>query len=217
MMNNKIFTLSLLLIALTMVGFSCQRYLPNAFKKSLITLEVNEQGVVKAVWPRLFIPAVVFPEDGVIVINDDQDGDGLAAVLEKQIGTNPLISDTDNDGLTDHEEYLIYSTNPLLSDTDVNGVNDAEEVKKAFQMRGEGEIPAILTPPTFIDNDQDDIDDVIEKIVGTSAKKADTDGDGLTDGQEFFLQLHPLKKDTDGDGVNDGKELELGTDPHQPN
>ncbi len=66
----------------------------------------------------------------------DFDSDGSSDANEFEKGTNPLDSDTDDDGLTDGVEtntgsFLIPSntgTNPLASDTDIDGFNDGIEV-----------------------------------------------------------------------------------------
>lgn len=58
----------------------------------------------------------------------DSDKDGLDDVREKEIGTNPQIADTDNDGLSDGDEVIVYKTNPLIADTDADGLSDGDEV-----------------------------------------------------------------------------------------
>ncbi len=58
----------------------------------------------------------------------DSDKDGLDDVREKEIGTNPQNPDTDNDGLTDGDEVIIYKTNPLNPDTDGDGLSDGDEI-----------------------------------------------------------------------------------------
>ena len=58
----------------------------------------------------------------------DSDKDGLDDVREQGIGTNPLNSDTDGDGLSDGDEVVIYKTNPLQADTDNDGLSDGDEV-----------------------------------------------------------------------------------------
>ena len=49
------------------------------------------------------------------------DHDGLSSYSEKYLGTQSLIFDTDNDGLDDREEYVVFQTNPLVADTDLDG------------------------------------------------------------------------------------------------
>lgn len=46
--------------------------------------------------------------------------------------------------------------------------------------------------------------------------KFDTDNDGLQDVEEKMLGTDPANPDTDGDGVNDGQEVLRGTDPLDP-
>lgn len=57
----------------------------------------------------------------------DSDGDLLDNVTELQLGTNPLLVDTDGDGLSDYAEHVTWGTDPLLADTDGDGVNDYAE------------------------------------------------------------------------------------------
>lgn len=57
----------------------------------------------------------------------DSDKDGLDDVREKEIGTDPLKSDTDSDGLSDGDEVIVYKTNPLMADTDGDGLSDGDE------------------------------------------------------------------------------------------
>ncbi len=59
-----------------------------------------------------------------------------------------------------------------------------------------------------VDLDQDGLDDVREKEIGTNPQLADTDSDGLNDGDEVTVyKSGPLKSDTDGDGLSDGDEI----------
>lgn len=60
---------------------------------------------------------------------DDADDDGLTNLEEQVLGTDPLLADTDNDGLFDKEETKTYNTNPLLADTDSDELSDYDEVK----------------------------------------------------------------------------------------
>ena len=53
--------------------------------------------------------------------DSDNDGDEV-----KNYGTNPLVADTDGDGLEDGDE-IILGTDPLVQDTDGDGVIDSKE------------------------------------------------------------------------------------------
>jgi len=73
----------------------------------------------------------IITEKGIIDNLDplgDEDSDGLTNGQEKEIGTNPLDPDTDEDGLDDGLEYKIIHTDPKKSDTDEDGVTDGIEV-----------------------------------------------------------------------------------------
>ena len=107
----------------------------------------------------------------------DDDNDGLSDSLEASIGTDPLVVDTDHDGLTDYEEvawdgdassYLPGSDlNPLAADTDHDGLTDYEEVAwdgNASYLPGFDPNPLV----------------------------ADTDGDGFRDGMEHTAGYDPL-------------------------
>lgn len=60
---------------------------------------------------------------------NDTDGDGIYDFAEPRFGSNPLIADSDGDGLLDGEEVFTYGSSPLLTDTDGDGHGDAEEVQ----------------------------------------------------------------------------------------
>jgi DNA-binding beta-propeller fold protein YncE len=76
-------------------------------------------------------------DDAGNVCDDDDDDDGLLDAVETDTGifvgpgdtgTDPLLQDTDSDGLSDGDEVNIYGTNPLLADTDGDGYDDGVEV-----------------------------------------------------------------------------------------
>ncbi|MEY3211423.1 MAG: hypothetical protein RIT28_1904 [Pseudomonadota bacterium] len=59
---------------------------------------------------------------------EDRDEDGLNEVEEAQAGTDPLLADTDADGLSDGDELTEHSTDPLRADSDGDGASDGVEV-----------------------------------------------------------------------------------------
>ena len=62
-----------------------------------------------------------------LALQDDSDGDGLTDKVEEWVlGTNPALSDTDDDGLTDGEE-LELDADPNLTDSDGDGICDGDE------------------------------------------------------------------------------------------
>lgn len=68
-----------------------------------------------------------------------------------------------------------------------------------------------------VDTDQDGLDDVRERELGTSLINSDTDGDGLNDADEVIIwKTDPLNPDTDNDTYKDGEEVRNGYDPLGP-
>jgi outer membrane protein OmpA-like peptidoglycan-associated protein len=157
----------------------------------------------------------------------DKDNDGLGKCDEKKIGTDPLNSDTDGDGLNDGEEYLTHKTDPLKADTDGDGLGDGTEVKEiktnalVVDTDGDGlgdgeEVNNYKTDPLVVDTDKDGLSDSDEVMkYKTNPLKADTDGEGLTDGDEVMKhKTDPLKADSDGEGLSDSEEvLKYKTNP----
>jgi len=70
----------------------------------------------------------------------DTDKDGLDDVREKEIGTDPNVSDTDKDGLIDGDEVIIWKTNPLKADTDGDSYLDGSEVRNGYNPLGPGKL-----------------------------------------------------------------------------
>ncbi len=111
---------------------------------------------------------------------------GLCIVYHLGTATDPLLADTDGDGLSDSAE-IAAGTNPCESDTDGDGLSDAEEA-------------AAGTDPVATNAGGDAID-------------SNPDEDGLSNGMESFLGTDWHLADTDGDGVSDGDEWRQGSDP----
>ncbi len=135
----------------------------------------------------------------------DTDLDGLADPNEYAMGTNPRDPDTDNDGLSDYAEWRGFSrqTNPRHFDTDGDGLGDGIEITYGSN-------------PNAPDSDGDGLGDMEEFEFNSDPTKADTDGDGLSDLQEKLFKSSLLSPDSDGDFMFDGLEYELGTDPNNP-
>jgi len=58
----------------------------------------------------------------------DNDGDGLDADQEAQVGSDDRDVDSDKDGLNDYAEVMVYKTDPTKMDTDGDGLSDGKEV-----------------------------------------------------------------------------------------
>ncbi|RPH95977.1 MAG: OmpA family protein [Calditrichaeota bacterium] len=156
----------------------------------------------------------------------DKDKDGLSNKIEKELGTDPKMADTDGDGLNDGAEVNQYRTDPLKADTDSDGLKDGAEVNQyntdplkadtdSDGLNDGAEVNQYKTAPLKADSDSDSINDGAElNQYKTAPLKADTDDDGLNDGAEVKYQSDPLKTDSDGDGLNDGAEVsQYKTDP----
>ncbi|QLG60268.1 hypothetical protein [Halorarum salinum] len=131
--------------------------------------------------------------DGVRDTAEDLENDLLSNAREQALGTDPLHSDTDRDGLTDAYEVDTTGTNPLSNDSD-SSVTSANE--------SANEIPDGLE-----DFDSDQVRAHYEEVFGTDPFDNDTDSDSVGDGFEVrFSVLDPLSADSDGDGVLDARE-----------
>ena len=173
------------------------------------------------------------PPDGV-VDKGDTDGDGLINDFEAVLGTcikfeTPNCSnpqDTDNDGISDFDEVLVYGTNPLLDDTDADSIKDFDE------------ITVYLSDPTSEDGDSDGLLDTLElglvldpenPLFRSNPKLKDSDNDGLSDFEEYefifsysekqieqfafddepSVRANPTLADSDGDDLSDYDEVNL--------
>ena len=153
----------------------------------------------------------------------DRDGDGVVDGRS----TDPLVADTDADGLIDGIEVIgwkirivdfgvrdvIVRSDPGVFDTDKDGLSDSKEYYETF------------TNTTDKDTDNDGLEDYREAVDGhpwydngtlvyyfTNASAFDTDNDGLEDGEEVIdgadlYVTHANNADTDNDGLNDGGEV----------
>ncbi|MCP4807677.1 MAG: hypothetical protein GY913_27170 [Proteobacteria bacterium] len=127
-------------------------------------------------------------------------------------GSDPLVQDSDSDGLDDGDEAYIWRTDPTEVDTDGTDPLDPSD--------------------DLADRDSDGLTDYAEEnIYGTDPDDDDSDDDGLSDGDEVALGTDPLDDDdgeevdlgtdplvadSDGGGLADGPEVEQGRDPLDP-
>jgi outer membrane protein OmpA-like peptidoglycan-associated protein len=132
-------------------------------------------------------------------VDADPDGDGLANLVEQQLGSDPTRFDSDGDALSDRRERDL-GTNPLAVDSDLDGLTDY------------GELVLHLTDPLRRDSDGGGRGDGEEVLLdGTSPRVAeddrlDSDGDGLDNNLEYRLGTNPFSVDSDGDLLSDAQE-----------
>lgn len=74
----------------------------------------------------------------------DSDKDNLDDRREQELLTDSTKADTDDDGLNDGDEVLIWKTNPLKPDTDDDGYKDGEEVRNGYNPLGGGKLLGTL-------------------------------------------------------------------------
>lgn len=155
-------------------------------------------------------------EDNDNPFNDD-DSDGLPNILERQIGSNPLLDDTDGDGRDDALESGIDINQDVVGldvDND-NSLSDAElQVVRGLAAAvpntdGAG-LPDVLES-NIEDEDSDGVSD--ERDAENNDPSNDTDGDGISNRVEKAHCMNPLSDDTDGDGIPDAVEAVDLNDP----
>ncbi|MEM1331324.1 MAG: hypothetical protein AAGG07_12265 [Planctomycetota bacterium] len=157
----------------------------------------------------------------------DRDGDGLSDAFEcGQFGSNPVLIDSDHDGVTDWDENRMGFL-PLAVDSDDDGVLDRDEYVYRLEdsdKDGVGDLFELFfgTDPLLVDSDRDGASDGEEIRFGTSPTDGiirmpaigagtDTDGDGIADSAESRVYgSDPENRDSDGDGLDDGNEVLAG-------
>ncbi len=164
--------------------------------------------------------------DGIInALDEDDDDDSISTSNELLLGTNPLLLDTDGDGLSDAKEVGENIDTPI--DTDKDGIIDAIDTDEETDQDGDGlsdYLEAKLnTNPNKTDSDDDGISDLEEIGKNTdipldsdldgiidaldSIDDSDSDNDTISDATEIKLGSDPEKADSDNDGINDNEEI----------
>ncbi len=99
----------------------------------------------------------IFERRGLDPLVADTDGDGLPDSTEiSSTQSNPQRADTDGDGLSDGAEVNTHHTNPLKTDTDEDGLGDLAEIEIHH------------SNPNLKDSDGDGFDDLFEVSTGFS-------------------------------------------------
>jgi len=152
------------------------------------------------------------PTIRIIASTDNPDGDCFTNDEEDAIGTDPNKIDSDDDGVSDCDEFFgtgivagFAPTDPAVFDTDGDGLGDGQEMGKF--------LPEVDTNMGIFVPDGD------LGITTTDPNDADTDNDGIVEGDEDVDangvfndgETDPNNQDTDADGLQDGTELSVTT------
>ena len=196
----------------------------GASKTIGFTAAINSNGVPEKTSEKL--THVVIDENADIPVNPDEPEEHIIICFgeynkdENTIdiswystdeGSVSLYESTDNCEWTkfaevsddDSYKYVItdgFQTKQIKAVQDTNnGTIESEPFSIKFS---NGEYICAL-----LDNDNDGLPNIVEKIYGTDPENPDTDGDGLTDYEEVYITgTDPLKYDTDDNGINDADD-----------
>lgn len=145
----------------------------------------------------------------------DEDGDGLSNQQEVALGSDPLVVDTDRNGLSDGIEYKLSGKPCADSACSVSG-----GIATAVQCSG-------LTKDTFgnfLDTNSDGINDCAAILLKSSIKDRDTNGDLVPDALALRRGIPVVgsnnvlsNSDQDKDRVSDYIELQMNTPVYYPN
>ena len=123
----------------------------------------------------------------VLMANSNLWADGAAefvaaGYLFERVGLDPLIADTDGDGLSDGAEVNTHQTNPVLDDSDSDGLTDGAELNTHG------------SNPKLADSDSDGLSDFAEVVThGTNPAAKDSDADGFDDLFEINTGFNPIQ------------------------
>jgi len=110
----------------------------NAESQYALTNDTDEDGIPDFMEMQLFLTDPFkkdSDENGTDDGYEDADEDGLTNLQEIAISLNPVLKDTDGDGLTDGDELNKYSTNPFDPDSDRDGATDKWELDNGYDPR----------------------------------------------------------------------------------
>jgi hypothetical protein len=139
-------------------------------------------------------------------IDPDDDNDGLTDIYENSIGTNPLLDDTDGDGVLDATDVFPLDASESV-DTDNDGVgNNSDNCPSASNTNQIDTDSDTQGDECDVDDDNDGLSDVDEISIGTDPLLSDTDSDGFLDSSDAFPLDASESVDTDNDGVGNNSD-----------
>ncbi|QQR81669.1 MAG: thrombospondin type 3 repeat-containing protein [Deltaproteobacteria bacterium] len=153
----------------------------------------------------------------------DRDNDGLSDVEEVRLGSNPILTDTDQDSLIDGQDNCPAIINLNQADNDQDHVGDVCDMDDDNDSVADTVDNCLLVSnPDQADANHDHMGDACTN---------DDDGDGIVDGQDNcrLVSNHDQSDfdrdgsgnvcdpDSDNDGLTDEDENGLGTDHMQTN
>ncbi len=114
-----------------------------------------------------------------------------AGYLFERVGLDPLIADTDGDGLSDGAELSTHQTSPVLDDSDGDGLSDGAEITTHG------------SNPNLDDSDADGLSDFAEVVThGTNPSVKDSDSDGFDDLFEINTGFNPTQDSSTPDALS---------------
>jgi len=115
-------------------------YTDNAYFQMAAPLDGLQRYYRVYTYPQDSKVAYEYPSSSVSLFVD-QDGDGLSDALELEMGTDPLLSDTDGDSITDDEDGnpLVSNSAPVLSGTAETSVDEDSSFSFQPEMNDDGD------------------------------------------------------------------------------
>lgn len=108
---------------------------PDGIQEPLLMLvcdDADDDGVCDEVdnCPLSFNPSQIDTDSDAAgnACDADDDNDGLLDTIEIEIGSDPLLVDTDGDTISDYDEINIHGTSPINPDSDADGLSDGDEI-----------------------------------------------------------------------------------------